>query len=95
MFQILLQNNLDLNLVNKKGNTPLNCAVKNGHCSCASLLLDMGADANIANSCGDSPLHWASRRGDLDMVFKLIVIEVLSLIQILNLFKVVNQITMY
>ncbi|KAJ0400753.1 hypothetical protein P43SY_005474 [Pythium insidiosum] len=54
---------LDCNLRDGCGWTPLMCAAANGHVDIIAKLLPNGADANAASAEGRTALHWAATRG--------------------------------
>ncbi|CAG0903591.1 unnamed protein product [Cyprideis torosa] len=54
-----------LNERDYKGNTPLSCAVQEGHVKCVRLLLEAGADVTIANEEGETPLDLAEEGSDI------------------------------
>ena len=59
----------DINLSDKKGNTPLHVACKLGHCSTVQFLIaDQRCQFKARNRDGESPLHTASEHGHLDTV---------------------------
>jgi hypothetical protein len=68
LLQMLLDQRVDVNLQNNKGNTPLLRAAWAGSHEVVKLLLDRGADVHHENNKGDSPLLLAASRGHLDVV---------------------------
>ena len=57
-----------MNKVNKKGETALYIACKEGHEAVVEMLLDANADINKANKRGQTPLFIASRYGQIEVV---------------------------
>jgi len=53
-------NNMDLNIQDRDGNTPLHYAVDHDAVDIVRDLLDLGAEINIANSYRETPLHSAA-----------------------------------
>ncbi|CAG0898326.1 unnamed protein product [Cyprideis torosa] len=47
------------------GNTPLSCAVQEGHVECVRLLLEAGADVTIANKAGKTPIDLAENGSEI------------------------------
>lgn len=58
MCQLLLKHNLDVNLTNREGETPLHMAVRGRNVDVVQLLLQHGAE-NIANEQGQTPIDLA------------------------------------
>ena len=58
----------DLNIANKRMETPLHLACKAGHKKLVQLLIRSGAEVNSQDQNSDSPLHIASRHGRSDLV---------------------------
>ena len=59
-FKILIEDyNMDINMMNPQGETPLLCACRSGHGGIAILCLQKyKANASIAAKNGETPLHW-------------------------------------
>ncbi|XVE73007.1 hypothetical protein DITRI_Ditri11bG0083600 [Diplodiscus trichospermus] len=55
--------NLDINVTDDEGNTPLHCAIQRKHFPAASYLLDKGANMNSMNAEGLTVLHCAALQG--------------------------------
>ena len=56
----LIENNYDLNAIDKHENTPLHIATKNNHTEIAMILIEKGADLNARNRYGGyTPIHLA------------------------------------
>src|SRR3990167_184969 len=73
----LLFTEVDPNIVNENGQTPLFWASHNGHLDVVKELLRAeggGADPNIADKESETPLFWASRYGRLEVVKELLTI---------------------
>lgn len=51
---------VDVNVLNKRGQTPLLIACRQGNFAVAKYLLDGGADASIGSLDRETPLHWLS-----------------------------------
>ena len=69
----LLKLNLDVNIQNSKGETPLSIASKLGNLAIVNLLLENGAKINIKDSeYGETPLHKAVWNGNVEIVGKLL-----------------------
>ena len=60
---ILMDNNIDINVQDKNGDTPLHVVCRGGHISTCILLLMKECDINIQNANGDTPLHLACQSG--------------------------------
>ncbi|KAG8653949.1 hypothetical protein MANES_05G085350v8 [Manihot esculenta] len=54
---------MDVNLRDRKGNTPLHCAILEDHSHIAASLLENGANPNAATGQKFTPLHYAAKRG--------------------------------
>ena len=57
-----------INSVDAEGDTPLHCAIANGHKTEAKFLLEKGALVNKANESECSPLHVAAEGGNTDFI---------------------------
>ena len=56
------------NIRNKNGETPLHIVAGRSHLEAVKLLLDHGADPNAQNEKGETPLHYAAGHGYVDVV---------------------------
>ena len=63
---------MNLNVRNENGDTPLNVAADNGRAASARLLIDAGADINIPDKYQQTALHMAACNGYNDIVDALI-----------------------
>ncbi|KAL8661569.1 MAG: hypothetical protein Q9202_005455 [Teloschistes flavicans] len=62
---LILDHNMDVNLQNPLGETPLLAACRSGHGGIVILCLQKyGADSSIAANNGETPLHWLHRYED-------------------------------
>lgn len=68
----LLEKQIDINIKDPNGNTPLMYACRRGKLNIVKILLDKGANIEIANSKGFTALHFAAHYGYLDIVNVLI-----------------------
>ena len=57
---LLLDAQINLEALDKRGNTPLHIACTKGHEECVMLLLQHGAPPNLADFKGNRPLHCAT-----------------------------------
>jgi ankyrin repeat protein len=57
--RLLLMHGANINLRNKKGQTPLHLASQRGHIDCMELLLNCGAIVDLPDNDGFTPLHLA------------------------------------
>jgi len=58
---------IDINIQNGEGDTPLHTAVKNDYPEVTKFLIENGADLNFANIVGQSPLHLSAGLGNLEL----------------------------
>ncbi|AXK60896.1 ankyrin repeat domain-containing protein [Candidatus Chromulinivorax destructor] len=68
MIQFLLDLQADINIQDKRGNTPVHRAVINNNKSVIALLLEKGADVNIANNKKITPLHSAVKHSKSSVI---------------------------
>ena len=67
-----LDRDVDPNITNRFGVTPLALACRGGHVAAVQLLLESGADPNQASPTGETPLMVAARTGVVDNVVSLL-----------------------
>ena len=60
MFDILLENNVDINSRNASGETPLVVATKCNNVNAIKILIEKGADWSIINKDGMHAIHWSA-----------------------------------
>ncbi len=73
IVQLLLNfSNINVNIKNLEGDTPLHISVYHDHLDIVKLLLTKGANPNLANNNGVTPLHNAAFNSNLEIV-KLLV----------------------
>lgn len=70
--EYLLQNLIEINNTNKRGDGALHIVVRLGDHNALKLLVDHGADVNLSNSLGDTPAILATRHGDKESLCILI-----------------------
>ncbi|NND43773.1 MAG: hypothetical protein HKN58_00515 [Xanthomonadales bacterium] len=64
-LQAFLEAQVDVNLADKRGWTPLHSAAReNGNPEITELLLGQGAEIGARDRAGDTPLHWAAAEND-------------------------------
>jgi hypothetical protein len=70
--RLLSIRNINVNVKDVKGSTPLHYAVMNGQVEIARLLLQNGAEVNVKSNGGTTPLHWAALNGHVDILHLLV-----------------------
>ena len=68
VVQLLLDNQVDVNLADEDGITPLHCAASSGATHVAELLLQRGADPSLKDKNGVRPMDLAKASGKKSMV---------------------------
>lgn len=68
----MLNDGMDPNIYDSKGNTPLHIATKSGSLKIVEALLDARADPNCQTERGETPLHFAAMNGHEKIVDSLI-----------------------
>ncbi|KAK2705438.1 hypothetical protein QYM36_015726 [Artemia franciscana] len=65
VVKMILYKGARINAVNKRGETPLHCAIKNSdkNIEIIILLLKHGSNVNVRTNYGESPLHLAASKG--------------------------------
>jgi len=71
-LQRALDQDVDVNTINRFGVTPLALACRGGHVAAVQWLLASGADPNQASPAGETPLMVAARTGVVDSVVSLL-----------------------
>ncbi len=66
-LEMLLVDGLDVNAVNREGQTLLHWAAQSGHLEAAELLLRNGADPSIVDRSGRTPQQWAQGKGHREL----------------------------
>ena len=72
VIHYLLNQDINVNLVDQYGETPLFDCARKGKVQIAKKLIDKYANVNVENRQGELPIHLASFKGDLDMIKLLI-----------------------
>lgn len=72
VINYLLNQDMNVNLVDAYGETPLFDCARKGKVQIAKRLIEKFANVNIENRQGELPIHLASFKGDLDMIKLLI-----------------------
>ncbi len=67
-IEALVQNKADIEATNNVGDTPLMCAVQEGHVVTVKQLIDLGAHKSACNKAGESALYIASRDGCVPLI---------------------------
>jgi hypothetical protein len=70
--RLLSIRNINVNVKDRFGETPLHDAALNGHIEIARLLLQNGVDVNAKNHANWTPLHYAALRGHVDILHRLV-----------------------
>ena len=70
--ELLEDSDLDLNIEDCLGNTPLMCACRSGSKDIAQMLVTAGAEVNFVNALGESALNIAVQQEDDDMALFLL-----------------------
>jgi len=68
----LIENDAQLDWIDKVRRTPLHLATKNGHLAIVDVLLNNGADANVMDKFENPPLHIAVKAGHIAIAKRLI-----------------------
>lgn len=63
-----IENGFYVDAKNKKGETPLHVAAKQGNTEIAKLLIENRANVNATNKKGETPLHLAAKQGNTEIV---------------------------
>jgi ankyrin repeat protein len=66
--RILSIRNINVNVKDVYGRTPLHWAARNGRIEIARLLLQNGAEVNAKDNIGFTPLHFAASKGHVDIL---------------------------
>jgi len=69
--QLLIENEADVNSVNRDNVSALNLAATNGELSCLQALLRAGAHVHLSKDSGSTPLMWAAKSGHASCVREL------------------------
>lgn len=72
VIDYLLNQDINVNLIDQYGETPLFDCARKGKVNIAKRLIDKFANVNIENNRGELPIHLASFKGDLEMIKLLI-----------------------
>jgi hypothetical protein len=70
--RLLSIRNINVNVKDVYGWTPLHYSAENGHVEIAGLLLQNGAEVNVRSNYGNTPLHLAAIRGQVDVLHLLV-----------------------
>ena len=70
--RLLSIRNINVNVKDVSGGTPLHCAALYGHVEIARLLLQNGADVNAKDNFGWTPLHFAAKYDHIDILHLLV-----------------------
>jgi hypothetical protein len=70
--RLLSIRNINVNVKDVYGRTPLHYAAENGHIEITFLLLQNGAEVNVKSNYGNTPLHWAATQGHVDILHLLV-----------------------
>jgi hypothetical protein len=70
--RLLSIRNINVNLKDVYGSTPLHWAALNGHIEITRLLLQNGADVDAKSNGGSTPLNYAARNGHVDILHLLV-----------------------
>jgi hypothetical protein len=70
--RLLSIRNINVNVKDLYGSTPLHCAALNGHIEIARLLLQNGAEVNAKGRWDTPPLHLAAIQGHIDILHLLV-----------------------
>eukprot|EP00210_Caulerpa_lentillifera_P001155 g1112.t1 len=62
--RLINNEDVDINTVDKTGNSALHLSVLNGHSNITTFLLEKGAEVNLRNALGETALLLAARSGD-------------------------------
>jgi ankyrin repeat protein len=63
LVELLSAADVDINVIDEEGITPLHEASASGHVGCTRILVEKGADVNAHDNDGVSPLHEACANG--------------------------------
>ncbi len=72
VIKYLLNQDINVNLADQYGETPLFDCARKGKVQIAKRLIEKFANVNVENRQGELPIHLASFKGDLDMIKLLI-----------------------
>lgn len=72
VIHYLLDQDINVNMIDQHGETPLFDCARKGKLEIAKLLITRFASVNVENRQGELPIHLASHKGDLDMIKLLI-----------------------
>jgi len=64
-FNLLIENNADLNVQDTDGNTPLHYATESESLKVLQTLISAKADLNVQNTDGNTPLHLAGGKNNM------------------------------
>ena len=70
--RLLSIRNINVNVKDVSGDTPLHYAARNGHIEISHLLLQNGAEVNVRSMWGRTPLHYAASQGHIDILHLLV-----------------------
>ncbi|MCD4826409.1 MAG: ankyrin repeat domain-containing protein [Acholeplasmataceae bacterium] len=68
VIQYLISLDINVNMVDQHGETPIFDCARKGKLQIAKLLISKFANINIVNRVGECPIHLAAFKGDLDMI---------------------------
>ena len=72
LIELLKDPDVDLNLKDEGGQTPISLAAEKGHLKVVELLVGRSADVNASDDFSQTPLHWAGYSGNIEAVRLLI-----------------------
>ena len=72
VIRLLSIRNINVNVKDVYGGTPLHYAAINGHFEITRLLIQNGADVNVKKNDGNTPLHYAAWNGHVNILHLLV-----------------------